>query len=224
MAAKADKLSPDAQDYWKLQFQLQAVKKDFIFKREQSEVTMPNAKRLVEEYYKTKKDKYAKVPELRASSHILLASPPGQPRDGVRARAQKLLDELRAGADFKEYVATYSEDPGSKARGGALQSWMRRGDPNFTPPYSEALFDIESVGGYSEITDSPFGIHIIRLDGIKEASYKDFDEVKAEIFEDIVADYRSLVAKEVAARYNISDDAFVDGAAMDQLFSPVTPP
>jgi parvulin-like peptidyl-prolyl isomerase len=219
MAAKYDALPEDTPGYWRSQFKIQALKKNFVAQLEQGEMKIQNPEPLMEEYYKTKKERYARIPEKRASSHILLASPPGLPRDEVRAEAQKLLDELRAGADFEEYVKEYSDDPGSKARDGRLSKSVSRGELDITPPYLEALFEIEEVGGYSEITDSQFGVHIIRLDGITPGGYKDYEDVKQEIFNDIVAEYTALVAQEVSARYMITEDAFIDGAALDELLS-----
>jgi peptidyl-prolyl cis-trans isomerase C len=220
LAAKFDSLPADTQGYWKTKFQIQGLKRNFVFQQEQGQMTVPNPEPLMREYYVTKKDKYARIPEKRASSHILLKSPPGLPRGEVRARAQKLLDELRAGADFEEYVERYSDDPGSKARGGSLSKSIRRGEQDITPPYSEALFDIEEVGAYSEITDSQFGIHIIRLDGITPSGYKEYEEVKGEIYDDIVSEFTQLVGKLVSERYMITEDAFIDGKAMDELFAP----
>ena len=96
LAAKAEELTPEVPGYWPLQFQILAMKRNFVFELEQGQQEVPNPEALANEYYRTQKDKYATKPELRSSSHILLASPPGLPREEVRARAQKLLDELRA--------------------------------------------------------------------------------------------------------------------------------
>ncbi|WOJ93434.1 peptidylprolyl isomerase [Congregibacter variabilis] len=220
MAKVADALGPDTPGYWELQFQVLSAKKQFVFDRELGAYKVPNVDALASEYYETQKDKYATKPELRKSSHILIASRPGLPRGEPRAKAQKILDALRNGADFEDMVAEYSDDPGSKARGGQLTSWMRFGEPGVTPPYTEALFEITNIGDYSEITDSQFGIHIIRLDGIQEGGYYSFEEVRNDIFKDIVAEYRSLATKDINARYGISDDAFIDGDAMEELFEP----
>ena len=220
MAKRTDLFTPDDPEYWKLKFEILAIKRSYAYEQEKLQVELPDPGALAREYYATQKDKYATKPETRASSHILLASPPGLPREGVREKAQKILDDLRAGADFEDMVSEYSQDPGSKARGGSLDTWIRFGDPKYTPPYSEALFTIAEVGGYSEITDSQFGVHIIRLDGIREGGYYSFDEVKQKIYVDIAAEFRDLAAKNIAAKYNITDDAFIDGAAMEELFAP----
>ena len=220
LAQKAEDLTPEVPGYWELQFEILALKRNFVYRLEQTQVEFPDPEALAQEYYETQKDRFATKPETRASSHILLASPPGLPREGVREEAQRLLDELRAGADFEEMVESRSQDPGSKARGGSLDAWMRYGDPQFTPPYSEALFTIENVGEYAEITDSQFGIHIIRLDGIREGGYYPYEEVRENIYKAIAQEFRDLAAKEIATKYNITDDAFIDGAAMEELFAP----
>lgn len=220
LAREADQLTADDAGYWVLKAKLDAVKRDFMIKRHLASYEAPPLEPLVRERYKTQKDKYAKVPETRASSHILFASPPGLDRGELRKEAQRVLEELRAGADFEAYVAEYSEDPGTAARAGSLERWLRFGDPGVTPPYTEALFAIEEVGGYSEVTDSQFGLHIIRLDGIREAGYKSLDEVRVAIIEDLANEYRQLATKAVRRRYDVSDDAFIDGNAMEELFAP----
>lgn len=220
LAAKADGISSDTPGYWELQFQILGAKRQFAYNLEVAQVEFPNPEALAREYYATQKDKYATKPETRASSHILLASRPGLPREGVRAEAQVLLDQLREGGDFEAMVQQYSDDPGTKARSGSFDRWIKFGEKGITPPYSEALFEIESIGGYSKITDSEFGIHIIRLDGIREAGYYEYDEVRSNIYADIAAEFRSLAAKSINAKYNITDDAFIDGDAMEELFAP----
>lgn len=223
LAAEAAALTPADPGYWPLQFKVMEVRKDMRFRQlveQAAEADEEELLALARERYATLKDRYAKVPETRASSHILLSATPGLDRSELRERAQRLLQELRAGADFGDYVERYSEDPGSKRRGGSLGRWVRFGEKNITPPYSEALFDIEEVGGYSEVTDSPFGLHIIRLDGVRPARYRDFEEVKDDILESIMRERRQLAVREVRARYLLGDDAFIDGPAMERLFAP----
>jgi len=220
LAAAADQLDENDPGYWELQFKLLGVKEQFMFKRLVAEYEAPDFDALARERYKTEKEKYARYPEVRASSHILFRSPPGRDRTELRKKAQQVLEELRAGADFEAYVAEYSEDPGSSKRGGSLDRWIRLGDPKITPPYSGALFEIEEIGGYSEVTDSQFGLHIIRLDGIQESGLADYETVKPKIVNDLRAEYRTLAAKEVRARFNLTDDAFIDGDAMEELMAP----
>ncbi len=223
MIAEANQMTPEDPDYAALQSQLDAVKQQFIFKRAQSAYALPDLSALAEERYATQMDKYAKIPETRASSHILFYTPPGPDRTALRVKAQKILDELRAGANFEAYVAEYSGDPGSAARQGSLDRWLRFGDPDISPPYTEALFAIEAVGEYSAVTDTQFGVHIIRLDGIRESGYEPFEEVQSRIVEDLMQEHYKLATKAARTRYNLSDDAFIDGEAMEALFAPYQP-
>ena len=220
LAAQVEGLEPTDPGYWDLYFELIATRADFAFQRLKDEVELADPMPLAREYYKTKKDQYARIPEERASSHILLASRPGLDRSEVRAKAADLLAQLRDGADWEQMVAEHSDDRGSKARGGSLDRWVVFGDKNITPPYTEALFEIQEVGGYSEVTDTQFGVHIIRLDGIKPSGYREFEEVAEAIVADVRAEQRSLANKAIRARFNVSDDAYIDGDAMEEMFAP----
>lgn len=221
LAAEADKLTPEDDGYWELAFSILFAKETYMFNRLVNETLVPPMAALAEERYQTQKDKYALVPETRGSSHILFASPPGLDREPLRAKAQGVLERLNAGEDFVALVQEYSDDKGSKQRDGSINRWITFGDPKITPPYSEALFALQAVGEYSDVVDSQFGLHIIRLDGIKPAYYREYAEVKVQIVNDLVREFRALTEKEIRGRFNvIDDDAFIDGAAMEEIFAP----
>lgn len=220
LAAEADKYTAEDDGYWELYFALIAAKREFVFKKLMEDLEVPDLEPLVEERYHTKKDKYALVPEKRASSHILLASEPGKDRTSVREEAAEILAQLRGGADWDAMVAEHSDDVGSKARNGSLNRWVILGDPGITPPYTEALFEIDGIGGYSRVTDTQFGVHIIRLDGIEASYYRDFEEVREVILADVEREFRQRSARVLRSRYNLTDEAYINGEAMDELFAP----
>jgi hypothetical protein len=224
IAALADQVSPDDDGYWDLHSAIISAKYKFMYERLQGEIKEPDFEPLARERYAVNTEKYARIPEFRSSSHILLRSPPGLDRTEVRLKAQEILDELRRGADFVEMVEQYSDDPGSKARGGSLGKFIKFGDPKITPPYSEALFAIENIGEYSEITDSQFGVHIIRLDGIQPSSLAQFEQVKDVIIADLKREYATLANAELRARYNITDQLYIDGPEMEMLLAPYKDP
>ena len=216
------KLSPDTDPdtYWEYFFLIQQVQSKFIFDQFMDSLEVPDMTALAQERYATEKDKYALVKEKRLSSHILFACPPGCPREPLRPIAREVLDKLDAGADFAEMVAQYSQDPGNKDKGGKLELWMGKGEPNIASPYLGGLFAIEEVGGYSTVVDTQFGLHIIRLDDIQPAYYKEWPEVKDEIIQRLEADYRELAAKEFKLRFRMSEDVRIDGPAMEEIFAP----
>ena len=222
IALEAAKLSPDTDPdtYWEYFFLIQQVQSTFIFDQFMDSLEVPDMTALAQERYATEKDKYALVKEKRLSSHILFACPPGCPREPLRPIAREVLDKLDAGADFAEMVTQYSQDPGNKDKGGKLELWMGKGEPNIASPYLGGLFAIEEVGGYSTVVDTQFGLHIIRLDDIQPAYYKEWPEVKDEIIQRLEADYRELAAKEFKLRFRMSEDVRIDGPAMEEIFAP----
>jgi parvulin-like peptidyl-prolyl isomerase len=170
------------------------------------------------ERYETQKDKYALVKEERYSSHILLLCEPGScDRELRRVEAQKILEELDAGGDFPELARKYSEDRASKDSGGKFDQWLKMGQPRVEPHYVGAVFDIENAGEYSGVVDTRFGLHIIRLDDIRPAYYKPFEEVKGPIEAALSGEYIKLSAKEFDAGFRFTDDTRIDNAAIDDI-------
>lgn len=221
MAKEAEAITPDDPGYWEMQFKILNIKQRQVFNKFMAQLDIPDMSDLTRERYETEKDKYAKVPEHRKASHILLRCPPGEcNRDELRVEAQGLLDELRDGADFGAMVAEYSQDPSSRKRNGKLTEWIRMGDPKVIPEFVGGLFEIEEVGGYSEVTDTRFGLHIIRMDEVAPAFYQPYERVRDAIVRDLENEYKQLAAKEFRSGYLLSDDAYINGDVMDRLFAP----
>ena len=99
--------------------------------------------------------------EIRAR-HILLRAPaeatPTQ-RDSVRALAESIREQAAAGEDFAELAAEYSQD-GSAQQGGDL-GYFGRG--RMVAPFEEAAFQLQP-GETSDVVETPFGYHVIRLE------------------------------------------------------------
>lgn len=221
MAQEADKTPKGTDAYWRLSTTLMNTKHKLVLEEFRAALEIPDMSALAAERYETQKEKYAFVAEFRTSSHILFACAPGKcSRPEMKAEAQVVLDELRAGADFAEMVQVHSDDPGTKAKGGKFDKWMRRGEVGVVGPYSEGIFKIEQVGDYSEIVSTRFGIHILRLDGVRESHFLPYKEVKSKIVADLEKEYRRLSITDYNRSFNMTDDVYIDGAAMEQIFSP----
>jgi len=222
MAMQAEQLSPEAdpEAYWKYVFWLQGQQRKFVFDQYMAALDTPDMSALAEERYTTEKDKYALVAEQRRSSHILYNCPAGCDREPLKPQAAKVLLALRGGADFGAMVEEHSSDQKSRKTQGKLDRWIAQGQPNITPHYTGGLFEIEEVGGYSSVVETEFGLHIIRLDEVREAYYRPFEEVRDQIVQDLEAEYRELAAKEFAAGFRVTDDVRIDGSAMEEIFGP----
>ncbi|RLA61609.1 MAG: hypothetical protein DRR04_02535 [Gammaproteobacteria bacterium] len=221
IARAAQQMSPEADPdvYWEYMFKLRNFQRRFMAEQFLDKLEIPDMSALAAERYETEKDTYALVPEHRISSHILFKCLPGEcNRNELRPQAQAVLDELLQGADFAEMVESHSQDPGSKDSGGVFNKWMKAGEPGVTPPYVWALFQIDEEGHYSELVETQFGFHIIRLDGVKEHYYQPYEKVKLQIIDTLRTDYKKLAVKEYDAQFRMSDDVYIDGEAMDEIF------
>lgn len=223
LAAKADEMTPEehGEAFWKLHFLIQGRKRQATIDHFLASLEVPDMTELAKERYTTEKDRYAKVPERRLTSHILFMCRPGQcDRAEVRPVAAEVLKQLRAGADFEALVAEHSQDPGTKAKGGRYDTWFSLGEQGVEPRYTGGAFDIAEIGGYSNLVETQFGIHIIRLDDIRESHYSTYEEVRDTIVATLTSEFRKLALQDLEASLMIGDDAYINGPAVDELLSP----
>ena len=94
----------------------------------------------------------------------------------AKKKAEEILAKARAGEDFAELARTYSEDPGSKAKGGEYT--FPRG--RMVKPFEDTAFSLEP-GQISDLVKTQFGYHIIKLSEKIPAKTQTFDDVKADI-------------------------------------------
>jgi len=129
----------------------------------------------VETYYQEHLDKYS-TQEQRKVSHILVEG-------DDEAKAQAILDELNAGADFATLAQEKSDDIGSSEEGGSL-GFIER--DVMDPAFEDAAFALQNVGDVTGLVKSEFGYHIIKLDELQEPVAKPLAEVAAVIKQELV--------------------------------------
>jgi len=225
IALEAKKFTPEenAQRYWANQLILRNTERKFVVDNYMANLQIPDMSELAEERYVTNPDKYAAVPEARKVSHILFrCKRPECIRDERKKEVEEIKAQLEAGADFEAMVQKYSEDPGSKDKGGIFDRWLRKDTKKVDPYFLQAALGLNEVGEYSDLVDSKFGIHIIRLEELQEKTYLPFDDVKEAIIADLRYEYKVLAAKEFDARFRLTDKAYIDKAAMEKIFSQYT--
>jgi peptidyl-prolyl cis-trans isomerase C len=134
-------------------------------------------------YQKNLKTQYSQPEKVRAS-HILAAvlDENRKPKsDEEKIKAKQKIEEVqkelkKPGADFAELANKYSDCP-SKNRGGDLNFFKREG---MVAPFSAAAFSMK-VGQISDVVETKFGYHIIKVTERKEAQSLPFEEVKGKI-------------------------------------------
>ena len=113
-------------------------------------------------------------PETATASHILIRVDEGADettKAGKRAQAEKIREELVAGADFAEAAKKYSEDPGSKDKGGEYT--FPRG--MMVKAFEDAAF-AQELNAIGPLVETPFGFHIIKTTQRNEAGTVTLDE------------------------------------------------
>ena len=136
----------------------------------------------VRTYYENNINSYGKEEERRVS-HILVEA--GDDQDAARAEAETLKTELDNGSDFAELAKQHSDDAFSAENGGDLDFITPE---MMDPAFDEAAFALENIGDVSNVVETEFGFHIIKLTDIKEAQVKPFDEVAGDIRDSLLYD------------------------------------
>jgi len=124
-----------------------------------------------------------RTPERVKVRHILLMTQGKSDADKKAAltKAQDLLKQVRAGADFAELAKKNSQDPGSAPNGGDL-GFIVRGQT--VAPFEKFAFSAKPKE-ISDLVTTEYGYHIIQALEKESARVKPFDEVKDSIAEQL---------------------------------------
>jgi peptidyl-prolyl cis-trans isomerase D len=134
----------------------------------------------VRAYYEQNKARYG-TDEQRRASHILI-TPEGGDKAAAKKKADELLAQVRSKpADFEKLARDNSKDPGSAAQGGDLGFF---GKGMMVKPFEEAVFRLKP-GEISDVVESDFGFHVIKVTEVKAAEVKPFEQVRADIERDL---------------------------------------
>ncbi|MBR9990308.1 MAG: peptidyl-prolyl cis-trans isomerase [Gemmatimonadetes bacterium] len=126
--------------------------------------------------------------------HILFRMPGDaspEARDSVMTRARRVLADARSGADFAQLASQYSEEPGAPQSGGDLGYF---GPNQMVQPFEEAAFAL-SVGEISDLVETPFGYHIIK---VEDKRLPEFEPMKDQFRVQVIQD-----------RYSTAEEAYL---------------
>lgn len=155
----------------------------------------------IEDYYQANILEYT-TEERRRLSHILVES-----ADDASDKINQAKAKLDAGEDFAEVAKAFSTDTFSAENGGDLD-WVEPGvmGDNF----DKAAFALEKVGDVTEVVETDFGFHIIKLTEYEPEVVKPLTEVAQQIKEQIAQDkaaelYVEAQTKAVETAFEIPD-------------------
>ncbi|MEW5800931.1 MAG: peptidylprolyl isomerase [bacterium] len=132
----------------------------------------------LKKYYDAHKDQF-KQEEMIQASHILVKVEKDADEATKKAAKEKITDilkKVKAGEDFAKLAKENSDCPSSQ-NGGDLGFFTRK---QMVPEFSQAAFSLK-VGEVSDIIETPFGYHIIKVTNSKPEAETSFEESKARI-------------------------------------------
>jgi peptidyl-prolyl cis-trans isomerase C len=135
----------------------------------------------VDDFYKNNPTQFQQPERVRAS-HILIGVPQNADdaaRQKARAQAAEVLKQVKAGGDFAALAKQHSSDPGSAQNGGDL-GFFQQGQ--MVPPFDKAAFSMKP-GETSDLVETDFGVHIIRVVDRQPARTVPLDEVRPQVLE-----------------------------------------
>jgi len=94
----------------------------------------------------------------------------------IRKKMEGILARAREGEDFAGLAKEFSEDPGSKDKGGLYED---TGRGTWVKPFEDAAFSVP-VGQISDIVETSYGYHVLKIES-REKETAPFDQVKAEL-------------------------------------------
>ena len=139
---------------------------------------------------KAARDFYAKNPKefeepaLVSASHVLVKVDFKNADDKTKADAKKEIDQVladaKAGKDFGALAREHSDDPGSKEKGGDLGEFAAG---MMVPEFEDAAFKLEKSGDISDVVQTVYGYHVIKLGQKKAARSIPFEDVKEDLLQ-----------------------------------------
>lgn len=139
-------------------------------------------------YYKTHEEEF-KTPEMVRARHILIKvnrSASEEEKKKAREKAEDILKRIKTGEEFAKLASEFSDDPGSKNKGGDL-GFFPKG--RMVPDFEKVAFSLKP-GEVSDIVETPFGFHIIKVEERKDSVLEPYEKIKDKVKERVFNDFR----------------------------------
>jgi peptidyl-prolyl cis-trans isomerase D len=173
-----------------------------------AKITIPPSD--VEKAYNDSIERYTTPEQLRAS-HILFRTE-GKEEAKVKAAAEEVLKQVKAGADFAELAKAHSDDEATKPLGGDLDTFGRG---RMVPEFDTAAFALQT-GQISDLVKTPYGFHIIKVAEKTGGTTRPLDEVRQQLTDQLTFERSQQEAETLAGQLasQITKPADLDTAAL----------
>jgi peptidyl-prolyl cis-trans isomerase C len=169
----------------KKQWELQGIEQASLPVMLERELKANPTDEQAKKYFDENPAKFERPEMVRAAHILLMTSDPATRKDlsdeqkaAKKKQMEAILKRARAGEDFGKLAKEYSEDPGSKDKGGEYT--FPRGQ--MMPEFEAAAFSL-NTNQVSDIITTPYGYHIIKLYEKIPAKKLEFDKVKDDLKE-----------------------------------------
>jgi len=144
-------------------------------------------------YFNKYPDNFSTMELVRASHIVIRAIDDNDPNSKAEARvkAEDLLKQLKAGADFAELAMDNSED-GTGLKGGDL-GYFKRGDMEL--PFDKVAFSLP-VGQLSDVVETSFGYHIVNVVDHKPSENATFEAVKVHLIAELMKNKKTELVRQ----------------------------
>lgn len=188
----------------------------------------------ITQFYQANSDRYS-IPERRQARHILIksaASDSADSKDAARQKINEVAAKIRAGEDFAALAKTYSEDA-TAAQGGDLGLFGRG---QMVKSFEDAVFAMKE-GQVSDVVETNFGLHLIKMEKIEPEKRQTLEEVKPAIAEQLATEesknkafqsaneaYEQIIVVGSLAKFAESQTGDSNAIITTDLFPQATPP
>lgn len=163
----------------------------------------------VKEFYDANAAKF-QGDEQRQASHILIGFS-GQDKETAKAKALDILAQVKKNPkNFEELAIKYSQDTGSATKGGDLGSFGRGA---MVKPFEDAVFGMK-VNQISDLVESEFGYHIIKLNGVTGQATS-FEQMKPQIKAELI--FQKAQAKYAELSEDFSNMVYEQSASLEPV-------
>ncbi len=114
----------------------------------------------------------------------------------IRQKAEDVLKKAKSGANFEDLAKKFSEDDGTKPKGGDL-GWIVEGQT--VPEFQQAAFTLPK-GSISDLVKTQYGFHIIKVLDHEQAHTKTFEEVRSTIEPTVLDETVSAKANDISEK------------------------